>query len=127
MSYSTSQPLASIDGSDSYKNDKGNHECVVLVQKLTNAPQTKIWKKGKKVMDCSAAEISPGTVIATFDNLGNYPADARHAAIYESHDATGIKVVDQWNAQGKAKRRKIFVRNSQKRAVNDANWYFVVD
>ena len=127
MSYTSKIPLSGIDGSANYSNAKGNHECVVLVQKVSDAPNTSSWKKGKKVMDCTRGEISTGMIIATFDYSGKYPATNRHAAIYESHDNTGINVIDQWNKQGKAKRRKIALKKSAIRDVNDANWYYIVD
>lgn len=127
MAYSSKFALDALDGNANYSNAKGNHECVVLVQSVSDVPNTKNWKKGKKVMDCAAGEISAGVVIATFDDAGKYPDTNRHAAIYESHDADGINVIDQWNKQGKAKRRKIHLKKGAARDVNDANWYFVVD
>jgi hypothetical protein len=82
--------------------------------------------QGKKVLDCAPGEIALGTVIATFDENGKYPLTQRHAAIYESHDATGISVVDQWNSQAMAKRRKIRLKNNPSRDINDAKWYYIV-
>jgi len=119
--------LNSLDGSMDYANEKGNFECVALVQKTTSIPHTSTWKQGKKVLDCQEGEVQKGTVIATFDENGKYPTSARHAALYENHDATGINVVDQWNAQGMAKRRKIRLKNLPVRNINDAQWYFIVE
>ena len=50
--------------------------------------------------------LPPGTAIATFDATGRYAnhSHGNHAAIYLSQDASGIRVIDQWNrrnAQGK--------------------------
>ena len=127
MSYTSKFNLDDLDGSADYKNDKGNHECVVLVQKTAGLPNTGSWTKGIKVIDAAASYIKAGTVIATFDKDGNYPSDSRHAAIYESHDKAGINVIDQWNKQGKALRRKISLKKGLTRNVNDADWYYVVE
>jgi hypothetical protein len=124
--YTSKINLAELDGSKSYSNEKGNFECVALVQKTSGIPNTAVWLKGKKVMDCSPGEIQIGTVIATFDENGKYPLTERHAALYESHDAGGISVIDQWNKQAMAKRRKIRLKNGPARDVNDAMWYHIV-
>jgi hypothetical protein len=119
--------LQELDGSKNYANEKGNFECVALVQKTSGIPHTSTWMKGKRVLDCLPVELQVGTVIATFDENGKYPLTARHAALYESHDSSGINVVDQWNSQGMAKRRKIRLKHSPARDVNDAGHYFVVE
>lgn len=124
--YTSKINLEELDGSKSFSNEKGNYECVALVQKTSGVPNTATWSKGKKVVDCTPGEIQTGTVIATFDENGKYPVTARHAAIYESHDTTGINVIDQWNSQAMAKRRKIRLKNGPARDVNDATWYHVV-
>ena len=124
--YTSKINLQELDGSTSFPNEKGNYECVALVQKAAGLPHTSTWIKGKKVMDCAAEEIVKGTVISTFDENGKYPTTARHAAIYESHDSTGINVIDQWNSQRMAKRRKIRLKNSPARDINDASWYYIV-
>jgi hypothetical protein len=119
--------LQDLDGSKNYANEKGNFECVALVQKTSGIPHTSTWMKGKSVLACSPSEIKAGTVIATFDENGKYPLTARRAASYEGHDSSGINVVDQWNSQGMAKRRKIRLKNSPARDVNDAGHYFIVE
>lgn len=119
--------LQELDGSKNYANEKGNFECVALVQKTSGIPHTSTWMKGKSVLACSPSEIKAGTVIATFDENGKYPLTARHTALYESHDNSGINVVDQWNSQGMAKRRKIRLKNSPARDVNDAGHYYIVE
>lgn len=124
--YTTAFKLDELDGSTSYPNEKGNFECVALVQKTAGVPNTATWKQGKKVLDCLAGEIQTGTVISTFDENGKYPLTERHAAIYESHDSSGIKVVDQWNNQAMAKRRRIRLKNLPARNINDAKWYYIV-
>jgi len=124
--YTSRLGLQELDGSTSYANEKGNFECVALVQKTADAPHTSTWMPGKRVMDCAPGEIALGTVIATFDETGKYPLTQRHAAIYESHDAAGINVVDQWNSQAMAKRRKIRLKNNPARDINDAKWYYIM-
>jgi hypothetical protein len=127
MAFFTSKiNLQELDGSKNYANEKGNFECVALVQKTSGIPHTSTWMKGKKVLDCSPVELQVGTVIATFDENGKYPLTARHTALYESHDSSGINVIDQWNSQGMAKRRKIRLKNNPERDVNDAGHYFIV-
>ena len=124
--YTSKINLQELDGSTRYPNEKGNYECVALVQQTAGLPHTTKWLQGKRVLDCAPGEIQIGTVIATFDENGKYPLTARHAAIYESHDATGIHVVDQWNSQRMAKRRKIRLKNIPTRNINDAIWYYIV-
>jgi hypothetical protein len=128
MSYQAKVSLTTLQNNADYPNDKGNYECVALIQKVTNAPNTSQWKKGKKVMDAKKGDITAGTVIATFDDEGKYPLSAnRHAAIYVDHDEGGIGVYDQWNAQKMSKWRKIRNKKLVYRDVNDAHWYWVVD
>lgn len=65
MSYQFKGNLSSLDNNSGYYNDKGNHECVVLVQKvIEGVPETTLWKKGVNVKD-SVGLIKRGTVIAT--------------------------------------------------------------
>ena len=75
----------------------GSGECVALVQQATGAPHTSSWTRGALVKGNTA--LKPGTAIATFDAAGKYPSHrhGNHAAIYLSQDASGIKVIDQWN------------------------------
>lgn len=127
MSYLAKINLELLEGNVSYANDKGNHECVALVQKVANAPNTSSWKKGKKVIDQPSGSIPRGTVIATFDDNGNYPVTQRHAAIYVRHNANEIVVFDQWKTQGKSKKRTITLKNLPNRDVNDANYYWIVE
>jgi hypothetical protein len=56
-------------------------------------PQTSLWKKGSKVKDTTG--IAAGTVIATFDDSGNYLG---HAAVYVSKNDTEITVYDQYQS-----------------------------
>lgn len=127
MAYQSKINLSELDGSDSFKNGKGDHQCVTLVQMVSSAPNTAHWKRGKRVMETKPGEILRGTVIATFDVEGKYPLTARHAAIYINHDDSGILVLDQWVKQGKAKQRRIRLKNLPERDVNDAKYYLNVE
>ena len=111
-----------------YKNAKGNTECVVFVQQVSRAPLTTDWKKGKHVKDAKPGDIPVGTAIATFDDSDKYPTDdkGKHAAIYLSHTAVGITVLDQWASQGMVKKRTITYKQNGKRS-NDGDTFYVID
>lgn len=68
-------------------------QCVSFVTVVCPAipVNTRSWKKGALVK--GKKDVLPGTAIATFDASGHYSG---HAAIYESQNAAGINVVDQW-------------------------------
>lgn len=123
--------LAEVDvfGKEKFINAKGNTECVEFVRQATNAPQTIIWKAGIHVIDATPGTIPRGTAIATFDENGKYPTDGlgKHAAIYISHDAAGIRVLDQWNKQGEVLERVIRINKPDVPRVNSAKQYFVIE
>ncbi|MEP6747602.1 MAG: BPSL0067 family protein [Bacteroidota bacterium] len=127
MAYKLNVQASLLEDNASFKNESGNHECVVFIQMASTAPNTTMWKKGVKVMDTPPGTIPSGTVIATFDETGNYPPSQRHAAIYVSHNLSGIVVYDQWNSQGKVKKRKIRNQSLSHRTVNDASYFYVVE
>jgi len=81
------------------KNDKGNAECALLVQTLTGAPKTSLWRRGKKVHD-KANNVTAGTAIATFKDDGSYDGNSGvcHAAIYIKQSSVGVEVWDQWRS-----------------------------
>ncbi len=131
MAYRTTVNLSKLEGDTSYTSgSSGTHQCVALVQKITSAPNTAMWKAGEKVLG-SKKPILQGTVIATFqknkDGKYQYPAADRHAAIYVSHNELGITVYDQWAAQGMVKKRTIREKAGDNMDVNDASYYYVVD
>lgn len=83
-------------------------------------------------MDASMGDIPLGTVIATFDSIGNYPATQRHAAIYLSHDSCGIWVYHQYKIGrgpigGKVHKYKIRNKGSAIFDHMDAANYYTVD
>lgn len=119
-----------VFGKGKYKNAQGHTECVEFVRQVTSAPHTTHWKQGRRISTARSGEIAPGTAIATFDSKGHYPMDAlgKHAAIYLGHDANGITVLDQWNAQGEVKERSIrFKRPLGTKRSNDADTFYVVE
>ncbi len=119
-----------LEGNATFKNEKGNHECVEFVQQAAGATKTTTWTKGINVMESKIGDIAKGTVIATFDSNGKYPTEfgKRHAAVYLSHSDNGIKVYDQWNGQGMVKERTIHSDlKLLRKYVNRAENYFVVE
>lgn len=81
----------SLDG----KPKIGDAECVTLTRHYTNAPATRLWRQGAKVLGNKA--ILPGTAIANFEN-GRWPGRSKgnHSAFYLGQVSDGIYVVDQW-------------------------------
>jgi hypothetical protein len=118
------------EGPRKWVNSKGNTECVEFVRQATGAPATMNWKPGQQVKTAVAGSIASFTAIATFDDKGNYPTDGlgRHAALYLSHDAAGIRVLDQWNAQGEVRERTIyFNRPEGTRRSNNGDTFYVIE
>lgn len=120
--YSTAKELV---GKPIVDDGKGNYkgECVSLVKKNINMPQTTKWKAGILVR---GGKIDEGTVIATFFDGKNYKG---HAAFYLSQDADGITVVEQYNGLQKIQTRKIRFKGKSniKDGVNDGDSYSVVE
>ena len=105
----------------------GNGQCVVFVQDSAKAPNTSLWKQGRKVRDNLL--IKQGTAIATFDAHGKYPnkPTGNHAAIYVSQGAAGIWVYDQWVSQGAVKKRLIRFKGGVGSPSNDGDAFCVID
>lgn len=115
-----------------YLNAKGDAQCVAFVQMVPlvgggSVPGTSQWRKGKHVKELTAADIVKGTVIATFDENDKYPGDARHAAVYISHDDKGITVYDQWKSRPQVQQRILVYRDSENRQVDNGNWFWIVE
>lgn len=103
----------------------GDGTCVSLIKHCSNAPDTRYWKAGEKVLSLSPGTIPFGTVIATFKN-GKYPnMTGYHAAIYIRHDQNGIWVWDQWVGKP-VHQRLIRIRYDQATASNSAQAYRIV-
>lgn len=77
-----------------------NKQCAGLVQWYTKPGLAATWKEGAAVKGNTT--IAKGTAVATFVNgkYQNLPHD-NHAAYYISQDATGVKVMDQWDSKKK--------------------------
>lgn len=90
-----SSSLAPFDVVPPADKTKGNDfcgQCVSYVKRVCpTLPATTGWRKGASVK--GSTNISPGTVIATFNFSGRYEG---HAAIYVSQDSMGIHVYDQY-------------------------------
>lgn len=106
----------------------GSGECVAYVRQVTGAPPASMWKRGKKVKDCSL--LSEGTAIATFTADGRYPnqhGGSSHAAIYISQSLSGIRVWDQWLGQPVHTRTIRFQHGGTGvKPVNDGGAFFVI-
>lgn len=120
-----------LNEENAYTNNWGA-QCVALVQNVPvigggSVPRTSDWRKGKYVKELKAAEISNGTIIATFDENGKYPSTARHAAIYINHDEKGITVYDQWASRPKVLQRVLLYKGGENRQVDDGDYYWIVE
>lgn len=130
MSYKLKVPEKDVFGKAKYVSPQGKTECVEFVRQAAGAPQTTLWKNGKKVSDAKFGDIARGTAIATFDSSGRYPTDAlgKHAAIYLEHNSQRILVLDQWNDQREVKQRPIwFNRPKGTKRSNDADTFYVIE
>lgn len=114
---------------NTYKNDKGNAECVEFIRQTLGAPPTSLWREGDKI-EKGKKDVLPGTAIATFAN-NKYPQtgdSGKHAAIYLDQDGTGVIVLDQWRAQGSVQKRTIRWNPSDpKNLSNNGNAFSVIE
>jgi hypothetical protein len=120
MSYIASNP-------ESYADKKvANGQCVRFVQEAAGARNTSHWKQGIQVK--GGMDLKKGTAIATFvdGKYANKPS-GNHAAIYLSQDSNGLWVYDQWEKQGKVKKRIIRFHTGPWDVVNDGNAYYVIE
>jgi hypothetical protein len=115
----------------SFKNAKGNAECVEFIIKTLNGPSTDYWRPGLKVQQLAPGAPDPiakGTAIATFVD-GKYPANStgQHAAIYLGQDSQGIQVLDQWRDRPRVMPRTIYWANHGPKLSNQGNAFSVVE
>ena len=105
----------------------GTGQCVAYVQAATSIGSTGTWTAGVKVISAHPGQITKGTVIATMVD-GHYPnhSHGNHAAIYLSHDASGIQVIDQWLGQV-VHYRTIHDHGGNGSPSNDASKFYVVE
>jgi hypothetical protein len=107
----------------------GTGHCVPFVQEASGAPQTSLWKRGKRVRGDYGIRV--GTAIATFSAEGRYTNSldgTSHAAMYVTQDAVGIQVWDQWKGQPVHKRWIRFQGGAPGvKPVNDGDAFYVID
>ena len=105
----------------------GNGECAVFVERVSNCGVTSGWRAGQRVHDAHLGTIARGTIIATMVD-GHYPnhKHGNHAAVYMSHDAHGIQVIDQWHGQP-VHHRTIWWRGGHGSPSNDGDAFYVID
>ena len=111
-----------------YKNNRGNTECVEFIRQTLGVSNTAVWVEGKKVTKGDHS-IAKGTAIATFVK-GKYPQEGstgKHAAIYLDQSEIGIKVLDQWRAQGKVLQRTIKFEPTSSSLSNDGKAFSVIE
>ncbi|GHA15423.1 hypothetical protein GCM10008090_26220 [Arenicella chitinivorans] len=100
----------------------GDGHCVSLIKRCSGAPDTVDWRPGETVLN---ADLTPGTIIATFKG-NRYPSRrGYHAAIYIEQDERGIWVWDQWVGKP-VHRRLIRIRGDDALPSNSAQAYRVV-
>ncbi len=111
----------------------GSKQCVALVQHYAKAPATGLWREGESVI--TGRGIPLGAGIATFvDGKYSSHGTGNHAALYLSHDAGGIWIMDQWvSDERKPTVSKRYVRRKGKRSdgtypdpSNNADAYSVI-
>jgi hypothetical protein len=105
----------------------GTGHSVAYVQAAAHAPSTSAWARGPRVLSSTPGLIAKGTVIATLvDGLDASLPGTNHAAIYLSHDAQTIRVLDQWPGQP-VHYRTISNRDGHGSPSSDAGAYYVVE
>jgi len=105
----------------------GTGQCVALCQAASIVGNTGTWHAGIKVLTSQPGQIAKGTIIATMVD-GHYPnhSHGNHAAIYLSHDHSGIQVIDQWLHQV-THYRTIHNHGGEGSPSNDASKFYVVE
>jgi|GEM_PF-7033455 hypothetical protein len=89
-----SNPLSHIN--KSYKNAKGNTECVAFAQQAGGARPTKDWKPGDAISPSNPPPV--GTWVATFVDGHFYG----HVGVFMGYKPDGTLVLlDQFNSKGK--------------------------
>ncbi|MDB5823447.1 MAG: hypothetical protein JWR21_2151 [Herminiimonas sp.] len=129
MAYTLQKPETDVLEEKQFVNAAGNAECVEFVRQVTVAPHTTLWSMGAYVLDAPLGSIPRGTAIATFDSKGKYPDDGkgRHAAIYLSHTASSICVLDQWKSQGRVRARTIRSKTVNHPRSDCAQCFYVIE
>jgi hypothetical protein len=120
---------------NAYTNASGETECPLIVQQAVlldptrPVPKTVFWRAGRRVKTAQLGAIVPGTAIATFTAAGTYPTGSegsRHAAVYLSHDANGIRVIDQWVSKSTPSARTLPFKGGD-RSSNTGDHFYVIE
>ena len=129
MRYKLQPAESDVLGQKQFANASGSTECVEFVRQAAGAPHTTLWTKGDLVLEAPLGSIARGTAIATFDDKGKYPVDVKgkHAAIYLSHTANSILVLDQWKAQGCVRMRTIRAKHIDHPRSDCAQCFYVIE
>jgi hypothetical protein len=114
-------------------------QCAQLAQQTwahqykKDMPQTLFWRPGKRVMDCNPGELTPGTVLATFDAQGRYHnSHGYHTVLYVNlnHDKNGkpnmLGVIHQHQQIGPVIKHETFLFGPNVH-YKDARNYYVVE
>lgn len=104
-----------------------NGQCVRYLQVAAKVPHTSTWRCGERVLD--AADIEPGTAIATFNASGKYANatnGSSHAAFFLAKQDGGLLVSDQWKGQP-VHERVIRDKGGAGTANNDASRFYIVE
>jgi hypothetical protein len=117
-------PFTQVPTGDDTKGTKLCGQCISYVKQVCpDLPQTSDWEKGSPVK--GNKQIQPGTVIATFNQSGDYEG---HAAIYIKQDPKdGITVYDQYVTPPSPKpvRLRMLRWGAHGRSNNGDNFYVV--
>lgn len=107
----------------SYRNSKGNTECVTFAQQAGGASLTKNWKQGPSISPAKPPAV--GTWVATFVN-GHYYG---HVGVLMGYDPDGtLLLLDQYNKKGKVSITRIHHKSQSfhGRISNDPSKYHIV-
>jgi hypothetical protein len=104
-----------------------NGQCVRYLQVAAGVPHTSTWRRGLRARD--AADIEPGTAIATFSSGGKYTNStdgSSHAAFFLSKQADGLLVSDQWKGQP-VHDRVLRYKDGGGTANNDGSRFYIIE
>jgi len=126
-----------------HEENKG--QCAALAQaKAPGIPTTPHWRRGKRVGECKPGELTPGTVIATFNKNHDYVSTHAaanshqfHTALYVGHTVDKqtskpltMTIVEQFKddantCKGKVRQQTILFSPSPHVSRDGGNYYVV--
>ncbi|MES2019021.1 MAG: BPSL0067 family protein [Pseudomonadota bacterium] len=120
----------SLVGQPTFKNEKGEGQCVELVkQTVGNGQPASTWRQGSPV----DANTPVGTAVANFNTEGKFDTKntGQHAAVLSTAttDKGSIKIVDQWESEKRpniGERPVLKVSPTQPTPSNNAKDYSVI-